>query len=196
MSVYYMTDRPPVLESRQEDHDRREYVALYTKANASNREEAQWLLDHPIYTAPQVAKWAGGHPKRIQRLRQWAKGGFVESGPQAKSQQARNERSTSTDQPLKTKEDFQDDDFEPSDDEDEDAIIGDGVEHPEQVVINALDTIKQEKAVAEAYRKIFKRSRFDSKAKAELYNAINNLIAKWRAVQSSLDKKGHDNGKN
>jgi hypothetical protein len=43
--------------------------------------------------------------------------------------------------------------------------------------------------VAEAYRKILKASSFDREAKAQIYNAIRDLRAKWAAVQSALDTK-------
>jgi hypothetical protein len=63
------------------------------------------------------------------------------------------------------------------------------VEYPEHVLVNALDTIAQAKAVAEAYRKIFKRSSFDAEAKEQLRKAIKQLIVKWRTADSALDGK-------
>jgi hypothetical protein len=60
------------------------------------------------------------------------------------------------------------------------------VEYPAQVRINALGTIQGSKAVAESYRKIFKKSSFDLEVKQELHREINLLIAKWRRVQSTL----------
>jgi hypothetical protein len=75
---------------------------------------------------------------------------------------------------------LEDDTFEPSED----------VEEPAQVLTNALDSIKSAKSVAEAYRKIFKVSSFDREAKKQIYDAIKLLIAKWRTVQSTLERKG------
>jgi ParB-like chromosome segregation protein Spo0J len=74
---------------------------------------------------------------------------------------------------------FEDDTFEPSED----------VEEPAQVLTNVLDSIKDAKSVAEAYRKIFKVSSFDREAKKQIYDAINLLIAKWRTVQSTLSSR-------
>jgi hypothetical protein len=74
---------------------------------------------------------------------------------------------------------FEDDTFEPSED----------VEEPARVLTNVLDSIKDAKSVAEAYRKIFKVSSFDREAKKQIYDAINLLIAKWRTVQSTLSSR-------
>jgi hypothetical protein len=67
----------------------------------------------------------------------------------------------------------------------DEVVIG-GVEDPAIVLANVLDTIEEAKAVAEAYRKIFKVSRFDPGARGEISDAIESLIRKWRAVQSAL----------
>jgi len=64
------------------------------------------------------------------------------------------------------------------------------VEDPAQVLTNVLDSIKDAKSVAEAYRKIFKVSSFDREAKKQICDAINLLIVKWRTVQSTLERKG------
>jgi hypothetical protein len=71
---------------------------------------------------------------------------------------------------------FEDDTFEPDE----------NVEEPGKVLVNVLDSIKQSKAVAEAYRKILKASTFDRGAKKEISEAIESLIKKWRSVQSTL----------
>jgi hypothetical protein len=179
MTVLYMTDRPPVLESRQEDHDRRECVALDGKVTGANRELAQWLLDHPVYSAAEVAKWLNCGDSRIKGLRRWAQGGFAETPF------SRSLRRPVAGDTLKTNDNFEDDDFEPSNE----------VEDPAKILTNILDTINHAKGVAEAYRKILKVSPFDREAKVEIYNAINKLIVKWRTVQSTLDTKGHGNDK-
>ena len=71
---------------------------------------------------------------------------------------------------------FEDDTFEPDE----------TVEDSRTVLINVLNSIKQSKAVAEAYRKILKASPFDRGAKKEISDAIELLIRKWRSVQSTL----------
>ena len=63
-----------------------------------------------------------------------------------------------------------------------------GVADSGQVLINALDAISNHKAVAEACRKVFKLSTFDSEQKAQIGTAIDRLIAKWKIVKSTLDK--------
>jgi transcriptional regulator with XRE-family HTH domain len=78
--------------------------------------------------------------------------------------------------PLNSNNNFEDDAFEPND----------NVEDPRIVLLNVLDTIKQSKAVAEAYRKILKVSPFDRGAKIQISDAIDLLIVKWRSVQSTL----------
>jgi hypothetical protein len=67
----------------------------------------------------------------------------------------------------------------------DDIEIG-GVEEPDKVLENVLDSIKQSKAVAEAYRKILKVSTFDHAAKKRISDEIGLLIRKRRLVQSTL----------
>jgi DNA-binding Lrp family transcriptional regulator len=62
------------------------------------------------------------------------------------------------------------------------------VEEPRKVLANVLDSIKQSKAVAEAYRKILKASPFDREAKKEISDAIDKLISKWRSAQAVLTR--------
>jgi hypothetical protein len=66
------------------------------------------------------------------------------------------------------------------------------VEDPAIVLTNVLDTIKQARGVAEAYRKILQRSPFDRAAKKEINDAIESLLRKWRSVQSTLAAKGDE----
>jgi hypothetical protein len=172
-------DRPAEAESA-EVRARRECIALDQKVTGANRELAQWLIDNPTWTAAEVSRWLDCHERRIQRLRVWAKKGFPLSGPHAES----NNPSSTTVGSLKTNDNFQDDDFEPSED----------VEDPAKVLSNILHSINRAKAGAEAYRKILKVSSFDREAKAEIYNAITQLIVKWKAVRSTLDKKGQGSG--
>jgi ParB-like chromosome segregation protein Spo0J len=83
------------------------------------------------------------------------------------------------DVPLATNKNFEDDTLEPDE----------NVEDPAIVLNNILDSIKQSRAVAEAYRKILKASHFDRGAKKEICDAIESLIRKWRSVQSTLSAK-------
>ena len=75
--------------------------------------------------------------------------------------------------------DFEDDTFEPSDD----------VEVPSKVLHNILDTVSNQKVVAEAYRKILKVSPFDREAKKQIVGSIELMIRKWRSVQSILGRE-------
>jgi hypothetical protein len=172
-NIIHIQEKPAIIEAAEE-HDRKECIALDKKVDGANRELAQWLRDHPIYTAPEVAKWLNCGETRIKNLRSWANKAFEGKPFRPGNQRAR------ADEALKTNDNFDDDTFEPSDE----------VEDPHHVLMNVLDSIKDSKAVAEAYRKIFKVSSFDREAKAEIYNAINQLIVKWRTVQSTLNRKG------
>ncbi len=78
--------------------------------------------------------------------------------------------------------------LEPIEPDDEPVEVSEDVEYPAQVLINVLDSIENAKAVAEAYRKIFKASSFDGEAKAQIRDAIKLLIVKWRTVKSTLDR--------
>jgi hypothetical protein len=52
--------------------------ALDLKVRECERELAQWLIDHPQYSAPVVAGWVGCGETRIKQLRRWAQAGFDE----------------------------------------------------------------------------------------------------------------------
>jgi hypothetical protein len=64
----------------------------------------------------------------------------------------------------------------------------DYVADPQTIQRNALDIIDRHKAMAEAFRKIFKiaRARLEDEARAEIDVAIERLILKWRKVRSVL----------
>jgi hypothetical protein len=74
----------------------------------------------------------------------------------------------------------------------EPTVEPDEVEDPAVVLANVLDTIENQKSVAEAYRKIFKVSSFDRSAKEEISDAIESLIRKWRSVQSTIPTPADD----
>lgn len=180
MNVIPIAREVPAIIEMAEERDRRDCIALNSKVEGANKELAQWLVDHPSYPNTAVAGWLGCDETRIRRLRKWAANGFIGLH---QPQHPRNSASPPN-EALKTNDNFQDDELEPSDE----------VEDPTQILTNILDSIKHAKAVAEAYRKILKSSPFDREAKAQIYNAINQLIVKWRNVQSALDKKGQGNG--
>jgi hypothetical protein len=184
MNNIFSIHQPPAIIREAEEHDRRECIALDLKVGGANRELAQWLIDHPSYPNTAVANWLGCDETRIRKLRKWAVNGFITPSHQSGAKRA-GDSVTSPNVPLKTNDNFRDDNFEP----------GDDVEDSAQVLKNILDSIGHAKSVAEAYRKILKSSSFDRGAKAEIYNAINQLIVKWRSVQSTLDTKGQGNGK-
>jgi hypothetical protein len=175
MNVIPISREVPAIIEMAEERDRKDCIALDSKVAGANKELAQWLVDHPSYPNTAVAKWLGCDETRIRRLRKWATNGFIGSH-RDKSAERPNDA-------LITNDNFQDDTLEPSDD----------MEDPAQILKNILDSIKHAKSVAEAYRKILKSSPFDREAKVQIYNAINQLIVKWRTVQSALDKKGRGN---
>jgi hypothetical protein len=158
-----------------EQRDRKICISLDRKVSSANRELAQWLLDHPRYSGKMVAGWLGCEERRVQRLRVWAKKGFDARGPQARNPAA------PPDGRLKS---FENDAFEPDDDIEDSAVV----------LTNILDSIKHQRAVAEAYRKILKVSPFDREAKEQISDAIMSLIKKWRSVQTSL-RRGETNRK-
>jgi hypothetical protein len=60
------------------------------------------------------------------------------------------------------------------------------VESPEVIEGNVMDTFGRHRAVANAYRKIFKVSSFDPEAKARISNAIDRLIATWKSTREAV----------
>jgi hypothetical protein len=181
--IHWPLEKPAIIEA-EEERDRRECIALNNRVDGANRELAQWLKDHPNYSVSEVARWLDCAHSKIARLRLWAKNGFVGSYSAQSGGGKRNDRAVRHDDEQKTNEDFEDDDLEQSND----------VEDPKQILWHLLDTVKGQKATAEAYRKIFKKSSFDSDTKAQIFNEINQLIVKWRIVQSTLDTKGQGSG--
>jgi hypothetical protein len=167
-----------------EERDRKECIALDQKVTGANQELGQWLLDHEIYTGAEVARWLECGPDRIKRLRNWGEAGFPLCGPEQWYEQNRPKRASTRDEALKTNDNLEDDTFEPLED----------VEDPVKVLENILDSIKDAKAVAEAYRKILSKSPFAREEKKKIYDEITLLISKWKRVQSTLDRKGHVNG--
>lgn len=192
MTIFHLhpNNTPPAIIRSEEEHDRKECVALATRADGSNREWADWANKHS-YTNATLAQWTGWSKSKVTYLRMWAANGFLGS-PFDRNNQPRSRSGQEPDQePLKTKDNFTD---TPKPDEDEDEDGFGGVEDPAAIVSNVLDSISGAKSLFEAWRKTFTASAFDREQKAQLYNAINLLIAKLRKVQSTLDTKGRGDG--
>src|SRR5262249_14074358 len=58
------------------EHARKECLGARSEVAGATRELAQWLLDHPQYTAAQVARGVGCGETKIKQLRRWAQSGF------------------------------------------------------------------------------------------------------------------------
>jgi hypothetical protein len=102
----------------------------------ANRELAQWLLDHPRYSAPVVAGWLGCGDTRIKELRRWAEGGFI--GTQSRRSE-RHDRRRAADAPLKSQDNPGADSAHESDDDGSTSEVAD----PEVIKENLLDTVSQ-----------------------------------------------------
>jgi hypothetical protein len=163
------------------ERDRKICVSLDLKVIGADRELAQWLLDHPRYSAPVVAGWLGCSETRIKQLRGWANKGFV--GPQRDgnlSQPRNDNRRRDVDAPLNPQENP-----DPSQDDDTSYVAD-----PEVIKENLMDTLGQHSAVAGAFIKILKQSSLAEGATGEMNSAINRLITRWRSVQAILTKEG------
>lgn len=107
------------------ERDRKTCVALDLKTRGADRELAQWLLDHPRYKAPEVARWLGCSETRIKRLRRWAEGAFIGAPSNDKKRQERESRHHGADGSLRTNnnsksdEDFDDDEMPTEEEADE-----------------------------------------------------------------------------
>jgi hypothetical protein len=163
------------------ERDRKKCISLDQRVTGASRELAQWLLDHPRYSAPVVAGWLGCSETRIKQLRGWASKGFV--GPQRDGNLSRprdDNRRRDVDAPLNPQENP-----DPSQDDDT-SIVAD----PEVIKENLMDTLGRSLAVAKVFIKILKQSSLAEGANGELNSAINRLLNKWRAVQAILTKEG------
>jgi len=166
-----------IVEADQE-RDRKACLTLDMKVTGANRELAQWLLDHPRYTAPMVAGWLGCGETRIKSLRRWAEGGF-EDLPNSRSK--RSNRRPAADDSLESL-DNSEDDFEDD--------VDSKVAAPEVVIDNLLHSIGGMNESARVFNKVLKASVFDREAVTQINTAIDRMIEKWRSIQSTLEKKG------
>jgi hypothetical protein len=168
------------------ERDRKICVSLDLKVTGANRELAQWLIDHPRYTASVVAEWLGCGETRIKTLRRWAEGRFQGAPYNQPVRQERDERRRhGADAPLISQENFENDNPERETGLDDEAEV----EDPERVIKNLLIDLDRNAAAARAYGKIFKVSSFDAGMKKQISEAIDRLISKWRLTQVTLARK-------
>lgn len=165
-----------------QERDRKTCISLDLKVTGANRELAQWLLDHPRYSGGMVGNWLGCSARRIERLRKWAQEGFVDL---PNSRWKRN-ATPASDAPLKTNDNSEsEDDFDP-----ETGEVVDNVAAPEVLEDNILHAIGGMNENARIFNKLLRASALDREAADRISTAIDRAIAKWRSIQSTLEKKG------
>jgi hypothetical protein len=162
------------------ERDRKTCLMLERKVTGANRELAQWLLDHPRYSAPVVAGWIGCSDTRIKRLRRWAEGGFVGAPSNDEKRKQREGRHHGADAPLESLDDSESDD-------DLDADIA----APEVLIDNIMHAIGGINENARIFNKFLKVSALDREAATRIIAAIDKMMGKWRSIQSTLERKGY-----
>lgn len=169
------------------ERDRKICVSLDLKATGANRELAQWLLDHPTYSAPVVAGWLGCGAARIKKLRIWAKEGFIGSAYTAKYKK-KIDSSNRNDQQLKSLDNLDYGGQEAEISGGEDTEIAD----PDVIEDNALYTLQRINENVRVFKKLFKASPLDLEARNRISVAIERTIQKLRSTQAILERKGND----
>jgi hypothetical protein len=160
------------------ERDRKTCVALDLKVTGANGELAQWLLDHPRYSAPMVADWLDCGVTRVKDLRVWAQSGFDPNSHPNKKRQDRGHRRISGGEELNPLDNSESNDAETHDSDDvADAAT---VEH------NVLYTLARMNEHARMFKRFFKLSSFDREAEARISAAIDRMIQKWRSTQATL----------
>jgi len=162
-----------------EERDRKACLALDLKVTSANRELAQWLVDHPRYSAALVSRWLSCGDTRIKQLRRWAASGFCDDKhPTAERRRYADnrDRPRAADAPLETNDN--------SDDEAE-------VAPPEQIEDNLNHYLDRMNHFAKTFKYHFKLSSFDREAEARMITAIDRMIEKWRSTQATLTRRGH-----
>ncbi len=169
-----MTPQLQIVENDIE-RDRKVCVKLFASITGANRELAQWLLDHPRYSAAQIAEWLGCGKTKIADLRQWAREGFVKDPTEKRRERADDRRAG--DGALKSQ-----------DNSDVDDATGDDTEFapPEEIKKNILDSIERQKAITLAYKKILKSPALDRETGDEVSTAIGGLITILQSLQRTL----------
>jgi hypothetical protein len=169
-----------------EERDRKTCVTLDLKITGANRELAQWLLDHPRYSAAVVAGWIGCGDTRIKDLRRWAANDFSGAPHNSKERQERDNRRHDADAPLQTNNNSEpDDDFDP-----ETGEVKDEVTTPDVIEDNILHAIGGMNENARIFNRLLRASALDREAADRISTAIDRAIGKWRSIQSTLEKKG------
>jgi hypothetical protein len=174
------------------ERDRKICVSLDLKVIGANRELAQWLIEHS-YSNREVAGWLGCDHSRVQRLRKWAKGGFVGTAfdsfnkPDHRdpSHGHRQSGAARHQEALNSQENFEDDNPERETGLDDEAEV----EDPERVIKSLLIDLDRHATAARTYNKVFKVSSFDAGMKKQISEAIDKLISKWRLTQATLARK-------
>jgi hypothetical protein len=163
------------------ERDRKTCVSLDLKVTGANRELARWIADHS-YSAPVIAGWLGCGATRIKDLRRWAQEDFI-GAPGHRDERA-DHRRRAADGPLKSQENFQDDNPDRNLPIDKDLV-----EDAARVAKDFIYETSRHGAWADGYRKIFNVSSFDAEAKRRISMAIDKLISKWRSTQATLARK-------
>ncbi len=157
------------------ERDRRDCISIDARVTGVNRELAQWLVNHPQYSARVVATWLGCGPSRVGDLRRWAAGGFQKNSTQERRERRDNRRSDrrAGQEPQKSQENLEEETF---------------VANPADVEKNLRFMLERHRAGAEACRKIVKVARLEDGACEGIRIAVKRLISKWKAVLSTLER--------
>ena len=170
-----------VIAELEIERDRKECVKSDLIASGANRELAQWLRNHPAYSAVVVAEWLACSTNRIKVLRRWAESGFVEDmhpttyrkrvkekyQRAAKIVDSQNRQFQEIAKPLESLDEIADA-----------ATIED----------NVLYSIQRMNEHARVFKNLFRASVFDREAKERINTAIERMIQKWRFTQLTLTK--------
>lgn len=156
------------------ERDRKTCIKLFANVTGANRDLAQWLLDHPRYSAATVAEWLECSARRIRQLRQWAKEGFLhETERDARTARyARNHGSASALKSQENLEETLDEDIETA--------------PPEEIRENVLHYIERMEALVKTFKKVIKVASLDQAMKDEVSTALGGLITKCQSLQRAL----------
>lgn len=170
-----------VIMENDEERDRKTCISLDQHVSGANRELAQWLVDHPRYSAPAVAQWLGCGSTRIKLLREWAQREFEGAPGNSPARRKRTaERRHGDGAALKSQENLQEDAEHTTDD------VATDVAPPEEILRNVLNTIERHKAVMGSYKKVLKVSALNQTARNEVSEALGTLITKIQSLQRAL----------
>ena len=171
-----VTKPTAVIIEMDEERARKECLALDLKVAGATRELAQWLLDHPQYTAAQVARGVGCGETKIKQLRRWAQSGFSdEKHPKAVRRgfedNYKRDRRAETARQRAAREDAE-------------------IAEPETIEANLHHYMLRMNNFARMFRDHFRLSAFDREAETRIVAAIDRTIEKWRSTQAIIIKRG------